>query len=314
MAVYLAVLKPTDRVMGMNLQEGGHLTHGSLANFSGILYNFKPYGLDEHGYIDFDEFRKNAKLYEPKLIVCGASSYPRIIDFYKFKLIADEVGALLMADISHIAGLIVAGLHPSPFPYCDFVTTTTHKTLRGARGGIIMCKKEFASKIDRAVFPNVQGGALQNMIAGKAVCFKEAMSPEFKDYQLNVVKNAKALANELIDRGFNLVTGHTDTHMMLIDLRNKGITGKDASDMLDKVNITVNKNVIPNDTKSPFVTSGIRIGTPAVTTRGFTENEMVRIADLIDRTLKGDIKQLIKNEVVNLCNRFPIYKGVYFES
>ncbi len=310
-AVYFAMLNPGDTILGMNLAHGGHLSHGSPVNISGKYYNVVPYGIDDDTHrIDYEEVRRLAIEHKPKMIVCGASAYPRIIDFEKFSQIAKEVGAYLMVDIAHIAGLVVAGLHPNPVPYADFVTTTTHKTLRGPRGGMIMCKEEYAKAIDKAVFPGLQGGPLMHVIAGKAVCFKEALSDEFKAYQTQVVKNAKALAEGLVAEGFDLVSGGTDNHLMLVDLRNFKITGKEAEKRLDEVNITVNKNAIPNDPESPFVTSGIRIGTPASTTRGFKEEDMKIIAKLIALTLGENFeekKEEIKAEVKKLTDKYPLY-------
>ncbi|RKD22180.1 glycine hydroxymethyltransferase [Caminicella sporogenes DSM 14501] len=310
MAVYFAVLNPGDKIMGMNLSEGGHLTHGSPVNFSGKLYNVVSYGVDDDGYINYEKLRELAIKEKPKMIVAGASAYPRIIDFKKIREICDEVGAYMMVDMAHIAGLIAVGLHPSPVPYADFVTTTTHKTLRGPRGGAILCKEKYAKLIDKSIFPGIQGGPLMHIIAAKAVCFKEAMSDEFKEYQKNVIENAKTLANALQDRGFNLVSGGTDNHLMLVDLRNKNITGKAAEHLLDEIGITVNKNTVPNETESPFVTSGIRIGTPAVTTRGFGKEEMVEIADIISWTIDNRDKDLThaKERVKKLCEKFPLYK------
>lgn len=312
-AVYFAALKPGDTVMGMNLSHGGHLTHGSPVNISGKYFNFVAYGVSpETERIDYDEVRRLAREYKPKLIVAGASAYPRIIDFAAFRSIADEVGAYLMVDMAHIAGLVAAGLHPSPVPYAQFVTTTTHKTLRGPRGGMILCTSEWANAIDKAVFPGIQGGPLMHIIAAKAVAFKEALEPSFKEYQQQIVKNAKVLAEELMSRGYRLVSGGTDNHLMLVDLTSKGITGKDAETVLDKVGITVNKNAIPFDKRKPTVTSGIRIGTPAVTTRGMKEDEMKKIASLIDRTLSsiGDERELekIAAEVRELTQNFPFYE------
>jgi len=311
MAVFFAVLKPGDVYMGMNLAHGGHLSHGMRINMSGSYFKPVPYGVSEKdGLIDYDALRKTALEVRPKMIIAGASAYSRIIDFKAFRDICDEVGAYLMVDMAHIAGLVAAGVHPSPVPYADFVTTTTHKTLRGPRGGMILCKEKYAKDIDRAVFPGIQGGPLMHVIAGKAICFKEALSPEFKEYQKQIVKNAKALCNELISRGFNIVSGGTDNHLMLVDLTNKGITGKEAQHMLDEVMITVNKNGIPFDTQSPAVTSGIRIGTPAVTTRGMKEEEMKEIATLIDMTLSGGFesnKEEIIKRVGQLTARFPLY-------
>lgn len=307
MAVYFTVLNPGDTILGMNLSHGGHLTHGSPVNFSGKMYNIVPYGVNEDGYIDYDEVEKIALECKPKIIVAGASAYPRTIDFKRFREIADKVSAYLMVDMAHIAGLVAAGLHPSPVPYADFVTTTTHKTLRGPRGGMILCKEKYAKDLDKSVFPGVQGGPLMHVIAGKAVCFKEALTPEFKEYQNQIVKNAKVLAKELMNRGFKLVSGGTDNHLMLVDLTNKGVTGKDAEAMLDEVGITVNKNTIPFDKQKPNIASGIRIGTPAMTTRGMKEEEMKTIAELIDRTIKGEDKEKIKADVLKLTSRFPIY-------
>jgi len=285
-AVYFAMLKPGDTILGMNLAHGGHLSHGSPVNISGSYFNVIPYGVDDNTHtINYDEVRKLALEHKPKMIVAGASAYPRIIDFKAFSEIAKEVGAYLMVDIAHIAGLVAAGLHPSPVPYADFVTTTTHKTLRGPRGGMILCKAEYAKTIDKAVFPGMQGGPLMHIIAAKAVCFKEALSDEFKQYQQQIVKNAAALSQALIHEGFNLVSGGTDNHLMLVDLRNMKVTGKVAEKMLDEVGITVNKNTIPNDPESPFTTSGIRIGTPAVTSRGMKEDDMQEIAKLIKMTI-----------------------------
>ncbi|WP_025270514.1 serine hydroxymethyltransferase [Hippea sp. KM1] len=312
MAVYLATLQPGDRLLGMDLTNGGHLTHGSRVNFSGKLFISFGYGVNpETGLIDYDEIAAIADEFKPRLIVCGASAYPRTIDFKKFREIADSVGAYLMADIAHIAGLVAAGIHPSPIPYCEFVTTTTHKTLRGPRGGMIMTKEFFAKPIDKMVFPGMQGGPLMHVIAAKAVCFKEALTDEFKEYQKQVVKNAKTLARVLMDNGFKLVSGGTDNHLMLVDLTDKNITGKEAEEALGKVGITVNKNTVPGETKSPFVTSGIRIGTPAVTTRGMKEKEMEKIGEFITETLNnlGDEKKYaqIRKEVEKLCEEFMFY-------
>lgn len=307
MSVYFTVLNPGDTILGMNLSHGGHLTHGSPVNFSGKMYNIVPYGVNEDGYIDYDEVERIALECKPKIIVAGASAYPRTIDFKRFREIADKVSAYLMVDMAHIAGLVAAGLHPSPVPYADFVTTTTHKTLRGPRGGMILCKEKYAKDLDKSVFPGVQGGPLMHVIAGKAVCFKEALTPEFKEYQKQIIKNAKVLAEELMNRGFKLVSGGTDNHLMLVDLTNKGVTGKDAEAMLDEVGITVNKNTIPFDKQKPNIASGIRIGTPAMTTRGMKEEEMKTIAELIDRTIKGEDKEKIKEDVLKLTSRFPIY-------
>ena len=286
MAVYMTVLQPGDTVLGMDLSNGGHLTHGSKVNFSGKLYNFIAYGVKEDGYIDYEDVEKKAIEYKPKLILAGASAYPRKIDFKKFREIADKIGAYFMVDMAHIAGLVCAGEHESPVPYADFVTSTTHKTLRGPRSGLILCKEQYAKALDKTIFPGIQGGPLEHVTAGKAVCFKEAMQPEFKQYAHQVVLNARKLAEELVKRDFNLVSGGTDNHLMLIDLRNKGLTGKEATLLLDEVNITVNKNAVPNDPEKPMITSGIRIGTPAVTTRGLKEEDMVKLAEAIDLTLQ----------------------------
>ncbi len=310
-AVYFAFLKPGDTVLGLSLAEGGHLTHGSPVNMSGSYYNFIPYGLNEKTqYIDYDVMEELAMKHKPKLIVAGASAYPRIIDFKAISEIAKKVGALLMVDIAHIAGLIAAGLHPSPFPYADIVTSTTHKTLRGPRGGLILSNdEEIAKKINKAIFPGTQGGPLMHVIAGKAVCFGEALKDDFKVYQENVVKNSKKLAEEMVKKGFNLVSNGTDNHLMLVDLRNFDVTGKELEKNLDEVHITVNKNAIPNDPQSPFVTSGIRIGTPAVTTRGFKEADMEKIAECIYLTAKDHDNNSKKcSEIVSdLCNKYPIY-------
>ncbi|MCT4621473.1 MAG: serine hydroxymethyltransferase [Marinisporobacter sp.] len=309
-AVYFAMLSPGDTVLGMNLSHGGHLTHGSPVNISGKYYNFVEYGVDkETETIDYEEVRKVALGTKPKLIVAGASAYPRTIDFKKFREIADEVGAYLMVDMAHIAGLIVAGLHPNPCEYAHFVTTTTHKTLRGPRGGAILCKEEFAKKIDKAIFPGVQGGPLMHVIAAKAVSFKEALTDEFNHYQKQIVKNAKKLSEELMKRGFKLVSDGTDNHLILMDLRNKDITGKEAEKRLDEAGVTVNKNTIPYDPQSPFVTSGVRIGTPAVTTRGMKEEDMIDIAEIIARVIDSPEKIEEAKELVHkLCEKFPLYK------
>ena len=308
MTVYFSVLNPGDTILGMNLAHGGHLTHGSPVNFSGKLYNIVPYGVDETGYIDYAELRRIALECKPKMIVAGASAYPRVIDFAKFREIADEVGAYLMVDMAHIAGLVAAGLHPSPVPYADFVTTTTHKTLRGPRGGMILCKEKYAKALDKALFPGIQGGPLMHVIAGKAVALKEALSDDFKEYQLQIIKNAKVLADELVSRGYKLVSGGTDNHLILVDLSEKGITGKDAEALLDRVGITVNKNAIPFDTQKPNITSGIRIGTPAMTTRGMKEEEMKEIARLIDMALSGVDESKVAEDVLKLTSRFPLYR------
>lgn len=309
-AVYQAFLQPGDTVMGLNLAHGGHLTHGSPVNLSGILYNFVPYDINDEGFLDYDAIRKTAQECKPKMIVAGASAYPREIRFDIFADIAKEVGAYLFVDMAHIAGLVAAGLHQSPVPYADVVTTTTHKTLRGPRGGLIMCKEEHAKAINKAIFPGTQGGPLMHIIAAKAVCFGEALKPEFKAYQEQVLKNAKALAEALVEEGFKLVSGGTDNHLMLVDLQNMGITGKELQNRLDEVYITVNKNAVPNDPASPFVTSGIRIGTPAVTTRGLKEEDMRTIAKLIKLTItdfetKADE---IRAEVDAICAKYPLYE------
>ena len=309
MAVYFSVLDVGDTILAMNLSHGGHLTHGSPVNFSGRFFNIIPYGVDkETGRIDYDCLRDLAIKNKPKMIVAGASAYPREIDFSIFRSIADEVGAYLMADIAHIAGLVVADLHQSPIPYCHFVTTTTHKTLRGPRGGLILCTEEYARSIDKTIFPGIQGGPLMHVIAAKAVCFKQAMTEEFKEYQKQIIKNAKALANNLMKLGYNLVSGGTDNHLMLVDLRNKGITGKQAENALEEAGITVNKNTIPFDPQKPMITSGIRIGTPAVTTRGMEEKEMEEIAEMIDIVLSNienrEIKEEVRRKVENLCGKF----------
>ncbi len=309
-AVYFAMLQPGDTILGMSLAEGGHLSHGSPVNISGKYFNIVPYGVDPVTHrIDYEKVRELALKHKPKLIVCGASAYPRIIDFPKFSEIAKEVGAYLMVDIAHIAGLVAAGLHPNPVPYADFVTTTTHKTLRGPRGGMIMCKEEYAKQIDKAIFPGLQGGPLMHVIAGKAVCLGEALTDEFKAYQTQIVKNAAALAEGFLAEGFDLVSGGTDNHLMLVDLRKMGITGKDAEKKLDEVNITVNKNAIPNDPESPFVTSGIRVGTPATTSRGFKEEDMRVIAKLIKLAVTDfdNSKDYIRAEVKALTDKYPLY-------
>ena len=313
MAVYFAVLEPGDTILGMNLSHGGHLTHGSPVNFSGILYNVVDYGVDpETEMLDYDAVLERAKEVKPKLIVAGASAYSRIIDFKKFREIADEVGAYLLVDMAHIAGLVAAGLHPNPVPYSDFVTTTTHKTLRGPRGGIIMCKEEYAKKIDKVVFPGMQGGPLMHIIAAKATAFKEALSDDFKQYAKQIVANAKTLSEALAEEGMRIVSGGTDNHLILLDVSELGLTGKEAEEALDKVGITTNKNTIPFDKQSPFITSGIRIGTAAVTTRGFKEEEMKEIAQIITLTLKNmnDENKLKEaaERVANLTKKFPLYE------
>jgi glycine hydroxymethyltransferase len=312
MAVYFAACSPGDTVLGMNLSHGGHLSHGSPANFSGKFYKIVPYGVNrDTETIDYDELAKIARESKPKMIVVGASAYPRTIDFNKFRAVADEVGAVIMADIAHIAGLVATGLHPSPVPICEYVTTTTHKTLRGPRGGLIMCKEPYIKILNSRVFPGMQGGPLMHIIAAKAVALKEALMPEFKTYQQQILKNARAMAEQLKDEGFRLVSGGTDNHLMLVDLTSKGVTGKDAQQALDRAAITVNKNGIPFDTQGPMVTSGIRIGTPALTTRGMKENEMRLIASLIadvinhihdEQTIKA-----VAEKVKTLCDQFPLY-------
>ena len=312
MGVYFAVLKPGDTIMGMDLSHGGHLSHGSRVNFSGIFYNVVSYGVGrDTGTIDYDEVRKIALERKPRMIIIGASAYARTIDFKRFHEIAKEVGAYTLADIAHIAGLIAAGVHPSPFPYTDFVTTTTHKTLRGPRGGMIMCKEEYAKLIDKSIFPGIQGGPLMHVIAAKAVALREAMMPEFRDYQAQIVANAKRLAAGLIGKGYKLVSGGTDNHLMLVDLRSKGITGKDAEAALDASGITVNKNTVPFDDKPPAITSGIRIGSPVMTTRGMKEREMDKIVEYIDRVLtnigKEDVYREVLEKVEVMCSKFPAY-------
>lgn len=312
MAVYFAVLKPGETVLGMSLSHGGHLTHGSPVNFSGFLFNVVSYGVrKEDGRIDFDQVRELAREHRPKLIVVGASAYPRIIDFKSFRDIADEVGAKVMVDIAHIAGLVATGLHPSPIPHAEFVTTTTHKTLRGPRGGMVMGKADFEKALNSKIFPGIQGGPLMHIIAAKAVAFQEALSPQFKDYQNQILKNTKKLAEVLLERGYQLVSGGTDNHLLLVDLRNKGLTGKEAEEALDKARITVNKNTVPFETQKPFITSGIRIGTPAVTTRGMKEAEMERIGRMIDDVLShpSDFGMLssVSKKVLELCKGFPLF-------
>ena len=310
MAVYFAVLEPGDTVLGMNLAHGGHLTHGSPVNFSGKLYNFIPYGVDEEtGRINYDELEKLAIENKPKIILAGASAYPREIDFKRIREIADKTNSIFMVDMAHIAGLVAAGLHQNPVKYADIVTTTTHKTLRGPRGGLILCKQKYAKAINKALFPGTQGGPLMHVIAAKGVCFGEALKPEFKQYQKQIVKNAKALSEELLKLGFNLVSGGTDNHLILIDLRNKQITGKELERKLDDVGITVNKNAVPFDTQKPSITSGIRIGTPAVTTRGLKEEDMVKIANLINMVVEDyeGKKEEIHNEVAKICKKYPLY-------
>lgn len=312
MAVFMAVLKPGDKVLGMDLSNGGHLSHGSPVNFSGMYFDVKSYGVDEDGNIDYENVRKMAHEHKPKLIICGASNYSKIIDFKKFREIADEVGAYLLADIAHIAGLVAAGLHPSPAGYAQFVTTTTHKSLRGPRGGITMCDEEFAQIIDKAIFPGMQGGPLEHIIAGKAVALLEASKPEFKTYAEQILKNAKALAQGLMDEGMDIVGGMTENHLMTLDLRKTGKTGKDMANVLERVGITANKNTVPNDPQSPFITSGIRLGVPAVTTRGFKEDDMREVASIIasaicssdnERELQG-----LRERSLKLCKKYPIYE------
>jgi glycine hydroxymethyltransferase len=311
LGVYFAMLKPGDTVLGMNLSHGGHLTHGSPVNISGVYFNFIDYGVSkETGTIDYDDVRTKALEHKPKMIVVGASAYPRSIDFKKFRAICDEVGALMMVDMAHIAGLVATGLHENPCDVADFVTSTTHKTLRGPRGGVILCKEKYGKAIDKSIFPGIQGGPLMHVIAAKAVAFKEALSPEFKVYQEQVLANATKLGEELVKRGFQLSSGGTDTHMFLIDLRNKGLTGKKAEAMLGEVEITVNKNTVPFETESPFVTSGVRIGTPAVTTRGMKEAEMVEIASIIADCLEEKAPAAeLKAKIHALCAKFPIYEA-----
>ena len=311
MAVQFAILKPGDTVMGMNLDHGGHLTHGSPVNFSGTYFHIVPYGVNDEGFIDYDNVMQIAMECKPKMIIAGASAYARTIDFKKFREIADACGAVLMVDMAHIAGLVAAGLHPSPIPYADVVTTTTHKTLRGPRGGMILCNQEAADKFNfnKAIFPGIQGGPLMHVIAGKAVCFKEALDPSFKVYAQNIVDNAQALAKGLMDRGFDLVSGGTDNHLMLVNLISKGVTGKATEKLLDSVNITCNKNAIPNDPASPFVTSGIRLGTPAVTTRGFKTEDMDTVAEAISLAIaapeanREEAMRLVKG----LTDKYPLY-------
>jgi len=306
--VYFAVLKPGDKILGMDLSHGGHLTHGSPVNLSGSYFNVVFYGVNrETETIDYDQVREIAKKERPKLIVAGASAYPRIIDFKAFRDIADEIDSYFMVDMAHIAGLVAAGLHPNPVGYADFVTTTTHKTLRGPRGGMILCRQEFAQKIDKAIFPGTQGGPLMHIIAAKAACFKEVLDDEFVLYQQQVIKNAKKLSEELMNKGFRLVSGGTDNHLMLVDVRNKNLTGKEAEKILDEIHITTNKNTIPFDTQSPFITSGIRIGTPAVTTRGMKEAEMIELADIMDSALsKKENESMLKERVLKLTSKFSL--------
>ena len=308
-AVYFALLQPGDKVMGMSLAHGGHLTHGSPVNMSGKLYDFVSYGVNDDGFIDYDELRRTALENKPKLIVAGASAYPRVIDFEKIAAVAKEVGAIFMVDMAHIAGLVAAGLHPNPVKYADIVTTTTHKTLRGPRGGAILCREEYAKAIDKGIFPGSQGGPLMHIIAAKAVCFGEALKPEFKDYQQRIIDNAQALAKGLLSRGVNLVSGGTDNHLMLVDLRGTGVTGKELEHRLDAVNITANKNSIPNDPEKPFVTSGLRLGTPAATTRGLDTADMDVIADCIAKAIFDfdNSAESIKAAVAEICRKHPLY-------
>ena len=312
-AVYFAVLKPGDTIMGMSLAHGGHLTHGSPVTVSGKYFNSVGYGVkEETGTIDYDDLEAQVLEVKPNIFVCGASAYPRVIDFKRIREICDKVGCYMMVDIAHIAGLVAAGLHPSPVPYADFVTTTTHKTLRGPRGGMILCKEEYAKIIDKAVFPGTQGGPLMHVIAAKAAAFGEALKPEFKAYQEQVVKNAKAMSERFLELGVNLVSGGTDNHLMLLDLSDKDVTGKDLEKMLDEVNITLNKNAIPFDKQKPFVTSGVRIGTPSVTTRGFKEEDCVKVAELITEIInkKEEAYDYVRAEVKKLIEKYPIYQGV----
>ena len=311
MAVFMSVLKCGDKVLGMDLSNGGHLSHGSPVNFSGLFFDVKSYGVDENGNIDYEDVRQKALEHKPKLIICGASNYSKIIDFKRFREIADEVGAYLLADIAHIAGLIAGGVHPSPAGYAHFVTTTTHKTLRGPRGGVIMSDEDLALAVDKAVFPGCQGGPLEHIIAGKAIALKEAMSPEFKEYAKQIVKNAKALAQGLIDNGLDIVGGMTENHLMTLDLRKTGKTGKDMANVLEKVGITANKNTVPNDPQSPFVTSGIRLGSAAVTTRGFKEEDMKQIANIIAKAIENSdnetVLEKLRLDSLALCKKYPLY-------
>ncbi|WP_442985539.1 serine hydroxymethyltransferase [Sedimentibacter sp. MB31-C6] len=304
--VYFSILNPGDKILGMDLSHGGHLTHGSPVNMSGKYFNMAFYGVNkETEMIDYDQIREIAKKENPKLIIAGASAYSRFIDFKTFREIADEVGAYFMVDMAHIAGLVAAGLHPNPVEYADFVTTTTHKTLRGPRGGMILCKNEHAKKIDKAIFPGIQGGPLMHVIAAKAACFKEVMEDDFKIYAQQVINNAQALSKELMNKGFRIVSGGTDNHLMLVDVRNKGLTGKEAEKMLDDIHITTNKNTIPFDPQSPFVTSGIRIGTPAVTTKGMKEKDMIELANIIDEALSKKLNEsILKEKVINMTSKF----------
>ena len=311
MAVFFALLKHGDTILGMDLSNGGHLSHGCPVNFSGTYFDAKSYGVDSEGNIDYEDVRQKAHEYKPKLIICGASNYSKIIDFKKFREIADEVGAILMADIAHIAGLVAGGVHPSPAGYAQIVTTTTHKTLRGPRGGIIMCDEEYAAAIDKAVFPGIQGGPLEHIIAGKAVALKEAMSPEFKDYAEQIVKNAVSMAQGLLDNGMEIVGGMTQNHLMTLDLRKTGKTGKDMANILERVGITANKNTVPNDPQSPFVTSGIRLGAAAMTTRGFKEDDMREVARIIAEAIKNseneEVLTQLRADSLKLCEKYPLY-------
>lgn len=311
MAVFLYALKHGDTVMGMDLSNGGHLTHGSPVNFSGMYFNIVSYGVNEYGEIDYDNVEKLALEHKPKMIICGASNYSKIIDFKRFKEIADKVDAYLMADIAHIAGLVAGGVHPSPVGYADFITTTTHKSLRGPRGGVIMCSKEHAAGIDKAVFPGIQGGPLEHIIAAKAIAFKEALQPEFKEYAAQIVKNAKTLAQSLMNENIDIVGNGTENHVMTIDLRKTGKTGKDVANLLEKVGITANKNTVPNDPQSPFITSGVRIGTPAVTTRGFKEDDMVEVGKIIASAITVWDNEValnnLKARAQKLCDKYPLY-------
>ena len=312
MAVFMYLLKPGDKVLSMDLSNGGHLSHGSPVNFSGMYFDVKSYGINEYGEIDYENVRQLALEHKPKLIICGASNYSKIIDFKKFREIADEVGAYLLADIAHIAGLVAAGVHPSPAGYAQFVTTTTHKSLRGPRGGIVMCDEEHAQGIDKAIFPGMQGGPLEHIIAGKAVALYEASQPEFKTYAEQIIKNAKALAQGLMDEGMDIVGGMTENHLMTLDLRRTGKTGKDMANVLEQVGITANKNTVPNDPQSPFVTSGIRLGVPAVTTRGFKEEDMVEVAKIIASAIFSSDNELglknLRERSLKLCKKYPIYQ------
>ncbi|OGI00095.1 MAG: serine hydroxymethyltransferase [Candidatus Melainabacteria bacterium GWF2_37_15] len=314
MSVFLYALKAGDKILGMDLSNGGHLTHGSPANFSGMYFDVASYGVNSEGYIDYENLERLACEHRPKMIICGASAYARTIDFKRFKDVANKVGAYLMADIAHIAGLVATGHHPSPVSYADFITTTTHKTLRGPRGGVVMCSAEHAQGIDKAVFPGIQGGPLEHIIAGKAVAFKEALQPEFKEYSANIIKNAQALAETLVNNGIDLVSGGTDNHLMIVDLRKFDQTGKDISNILEKVNITANKNTVPNDPKSPFVTSGVRLGTPAITTRGFTTDDMKKVGEIIAEVIKNPENEQklaeLKQKSMELCAKYPLYPNM----